>query len=1855
MKLFAASRILKGAISLLFAILLAIPAFADTQPVTIGAYLLNSNGENIPSSRVAAISYTGENARSKAIRKEINTADNMGAQILHWGMFRGKSFIYFKIPALKGSEVTITVPGYAGLTLSAKSIGEDPETAPEYRLEEVVSGILVYDEKPVSKMKRESLAFSRVRAERVSRIKALSAKAEIKRHYHIFDGIHVKIPKKDLSKLNSLQGARFYPARRLKLVLHDSVPQINADILHGIGLDGTGVKVAVTDTGIDYNHPALAGKIDPLDPAQCYAFINNGEESTDCFDQHGHGTHVFGTIASQDSYYKGVAPGAQMMAIRVFHNGIGYDPDLVRAIEYAVDNGADVINMSLVTVVDPDLCVTDPSIPCTCYDAVTSLASDNAVAAGVIMVGGAGNEYRVDGVEAPACSDKTIAVGAVDKLNNYADFSSGGEDLDVVAPGVGIFSTILGGGFSGPEWSGTSMAAPHVSGMAALLLQAEGGLSPEQMMNLLRSTALDLGDPGFDIFYGYGLVDAYAAYDAVTNPAPEYLDFSAFKDSSLVTETQFFDTGDVVYIEATATDLIWREIPGLAVEARVYFNSVLQETIPLVSQGGGAYRGSFDTAGRPAGVYDLTVEASNADGTLLKTSEFHLYGGSGVSAYYMNFKGVHYIIENQHLICVFNESQSEGTLKFLMQKEDLLFYNFLDSAQGTSRGGIHSTGPLNVVSFSTEAGEGLPEANIDYDVMSVLSTGYDPPLDSTPSSCGADCNSCSNHVLTGGCQYENCSPIDEYIQDIQVNGTVFAPGQTISVTVTYRCSDLFSSVDALSISYNDGSGWEVVKCYDFYATEPEGCVAYGGGMHSTTIDLQLSDNPGTHYIRASMSLGSTCPFTCSSSGDGDNDEIAITVAQEIVEALDAADLNIKVKDGGDYLVYTLNNLNENFPNFFYCDVIGTLGSSYADDRYHLQDGTDDVISTLMPNMWRDFASDYLAVYDETVPGDGVDDNVVSFVRFQETSNMVFNKAGALNELDREGARIKYQTAGHTPADEARFLLVFTKGSWQDIEDDMPDVALGTLPVSFHDFSAAGLKGDFNGDGYIDYNDLFAFVACWHAHSGDPNYNAIADFNDDGYIDYEDLFAFVAIWHTYPSSAPSQKMALAKLASAESAAATIAIAPSVKKVAADGEEFDIEVRVSGVTDLHNVNFDLALNANALEVLSITEGIFLSSAGETVFLADQSNPALINVSTALLGTEPGPSGDGVLTAFHIRLKDINELPSAVALQNLVLKDHNNQDILFQSRSGWVVSSVATISISPPQTIVSASGETFAVEVIVSDIADLHNVNFDLRFDAAALEVLSITEGAFLPAAGETVFLTDDSAPAFANVSTALLGADPGASSEGALATFHMRVKDTGALPCNLSLQNVVLRDHSNGNILFLGENGSVALTSGDNLPPALDPIGDKSVDENHVLAFTVTASDPDPGDTVTLSVSGLPAGASFTPASGAFGWTPAYDQAGEYPVTFTATDDGVPNLSDSETITITVNNVNRAPILDPVGDKSVDENQPLAFTVTASDPDAEDTVALSASVLPAGASFTPATGAFDWTPTYDQSGSYDVTFTATDDGVPVLTDSETITITVDNVNRAPVLDPIGDKSVLQDSALAFTITASDPDDDGITFSPTGLPAGASLGELTGQFSWTPTADQVGLHDVTFIATDDGTPNLSDEETITITVVGVSTQEIVPGYNLVCVPFEGAGLPDAESLALAIPNCTAVWRWDAVTQSWSGHPKGGPNNFPVTPGGAYLASAAASGTFESTGQWASPSFALKAGYDLISLPKSKDSITTAEGLLQDIPNCTAIWRWDAASQTWNGHPAGGPNNFAVEPGRAYLISVTADGAWP
>jgi PGF-pre-PGF domain-containing protein len=333
--------------------------------------------------------------------------------------------------------------------------------------------------------------------------------------------------------------------------------------------------------------------------------------------------------------------------------------------------------------------------------------------------------------------------------------------------------------------------------------------------------------------------------------------------------------------------------------------------------------------------------------------------------------------------------------------------------------------------------------------------------------------------------------------------------------------------------------------------------------------------------------------------------------------------------------------------------------------------------------------------------------------------------------------------------------------------------------------------------------------------------------------------------------------------------------------------------------------------------------------------------------------------------------------------------------------------------------------------------------------------------------------------------------GSDLDGDTLTYDKSV-DFGSLDDNIFTWTPGFDDSGIYDVSFTVSDGNLSYTEGTkiavgntNVPPVLDHIGEKTVDENNHLSFTINATDEDSGDTLTYSASGLPSGASFSDQTRQFSWIPTYNQSGTYNVFFEVSDG---TFSDSELVEIVVNNVNIAPVLAPIGNITVNENSEISLIVTATDHDKDSLVYSVSNPFQVG-SFNSITHEFRWTPDYEDSGIYDITFTVSDND---LSDSETIYIEVQNVNRAPELDSIGNKAVNEAGELSFTINATDFDHDSLIYSVSGIPDGASFDTSTHTFTWAPDYDDSGTYDVTFNVSDG---SLFDSETISISVGSVN----------------------------------------------------------------------------------------------------------------------------------------------------------------
>ncbi|HBC46158.1 MAG TPA: hypothetical protein DCZ43_03860, partial [candidate division Zixibacteria bacterium] len=291
-------------------------------------------------------------------------------------------------------------------------------------------------------------------------------------------------------------------------------------------------------------------------------------------------------------------------------------------------------------------------------------------------------------------------------------------------------------------------------------------------------------------------------------------------------------------------------------------------------------------------------------------------------------------------------------------------------------------------------------------------------------------------------------------------------------------------------------------------------------------------------------------------------------------------------------------------------------------------------------------------------------------------------------------------------------------------------------------------------------------------------------------------------------------------------------------------------------------------------------------------------------------------------------------------------------------------------------------------------------------------------------------------------------------------------------------------------------NITVTNVDRAPIFVD-LGPQSVSEGQTLTVNMSSSDPD-NDPITLTSGTLPAHATFTDLGGGAGrliFNPDLTQEGLYNLSFYATSNS-PALRDTLLLSVDVLHTNAAPVLAPIGPKTVNENQRLSFNIAASDLDGQIPI-LTALNLPPHAVFTDSLngrGHFVFDPDFFQSGLYTVLFIA---GDGALSDSEYVDITVVNVNRAPVLNPIGNRSVIEGNIISFRITSSDLDLQIPTLIAQNLPINASLVDSangSGLFRFAPGYTQSGNYDIRFIASDG---SLSDSELVRITVLEAGNQ--------------------------------------------------------------------------------------------------------------------------------------------------------------
>jgi subtilisin family serine protease len=379
------------------------------------------------------------------------------------------------------------------------------------------------------------------------------------------------------------------------------------EVWEDLGIDGEGVVMGLLDTGIDKNHPDLAGRV-----LKTKDFVSDYEDDS-ANDGHGHGTHCAGTIGGSNTSGRsiGVAPKVKFIVAKIFS-----------------DSGSTTLSQikdAMQWIVDPD---DDAATPAPIRGVSNSWGGgvndrfqaiiDTWNELGVAPIFAAGNSGpRAGSVGAPGAYPNVIAIGATDSNDGIARFSSRGPvsyqgetytKPDVSAPGVAVYSAKNGGGYQ--KMSGTSMATPHTAGVVALMLQADPDISVERIQQILEDTAVDLGDEGMDNAFGWGRIDAYEAVNMVLSGGKAIVQVGSGDQRASIT----VNPGNKVF-RADSSGKVAISLPAgtyeLTISAFGYFSKVMEVTVVAKETV------SASATLEPAPSFNASIVVRNSEGTAL--------------------------------------------------------------------------------------------------------------------------------------------------------------------------------------------------------------------------------------------------------------------------------------------------------------------------------------------------------------------------------------------------------------------------------------------------------------------------------------------------------------------------------------------------------------------------------------------------------------------------------------------------------------------------------------------------------------------------------------------------------------------------------------------------------------------------------------------------------------------------------------------------------------------------------------------------------------------------------------------------------------------------------------------------------------------------------------------------------------------------------------------------------------------------------------------------------------------------------------------------------------------------------------
>jgi len=1410
-----------------------------------------------------------------------------------------------------------------------------------------------------------------------------------------------------------------------------ALPKINAPEAWDI-IDGCpDAVIAVIDTGVDYNHEDLSSNIWTNDDelpgnsidddgngyvdddkgwdfvsvpeSEVYPGEDPGPRDNNPMDFHGHGTHCSGiaaAVTNNDTGLAGVAPNCKIMAVRAGYkaaNGRGcfQDSDIEQAILYAIDNGAKVISMSF-----------GGSEAGAIQDELETAYEEK-----IVLVAAAGNSGS-SSMCYPAAMEEVLAVSATDSNDDYARWSNYGPWIDVAAPGVEILSALPDDQYE--SWSGTSMACPHVAGIAALLISQTPTLTNNKVYDTIRCSADDLGAPGRDDDFGYGRVNALTAC--------EIKEASVFID---LPSSGSYIKGDVTILGSAYVESGFQEYRLYCAPKEDINNIIPINSSTLPVQNGEL--GVWYTAQYPEGTYILTLEVIYEEGAKTVYSKKELTVDN---------------INEPPVFVNLNDIQIVG--------EDVKYAFKIEA--------IDPDNPDAPEGQLTYSASNLPPNALFY-------TG-DHPLFSWPNArkgtykttftVSDNENTVSKDVIFSTIHFE-------IIQMIEGDGTIWKPvmyGDKIAWTSHFNREDEDWTNDYDEVYMFDLSTSQKIQISDRYGVKGEPAI------YENRIIWDEPRYPLEEPIYCDIFEHIYDPIN--------PQEIQITASDSQKSSVAIYDDKVVWRDYRDGLcgIYMHDGVEERQIAPTYCGRnVAIYGNNIVWQDYEQGIWGDEIYlckyDTVAPEVVK--IADYnvlvngLSIYEDKIVWSDErtmvgHDNIWGIYLYdilKAKEEFLITGCGANNPVIYEDKIVWKEIPTHSSQQSPITIYVY------DLATSMK------IPiVGLYDYEAPS-----NMEPYPTiYEDLIAYVVRTpgigdHIFVGRLNFRNIDQPPVLEPIGDKDTNETQLLEFTVAANVPAFLFAEnlpdgAQFTDNADGTALFYWLPQcdqagvyeVTFTATDGDISDSETITMTVNEVPPPPAPHSLTATAISQDSIT------------IEWQHDSPADIHRFQAYWATDPNgywsimntPIPDDTTYTYsctHIRLTPDTTYYYKVRAFAIGSNFSEYTDVVFATTfppplppeldpiGDKEINEAQTLSFTITATDQNGDSLNFPDPVLPDGATFVDNGDNTADFawtpgyaQAGNYSVtFTVSDGVLSDSESITITVKDTPPPPHSLTATTIshtkifvewqhdnpndiagfkifrsLTPDGNWIIIGQVSADFMAVT-AGSLQPDTTYYFKVQAYKSGGSYSEFSNIAS-ATTLLPPLPPELDPIGHKVIDEGQALSFTITATDPN-GDSLNFPTPELPEGATFVDNgdnTASFSWTPQFDQAGFYEVTFVVSDGA---LEDSETITIAVRDVNRPPILDSIGDKTTEIGRLLEFKITATDPDG-DTLYFGVDCdtlghMPDGATFIEQT--FSWTPNIDQAGEYEFTFWVLDrepfSQEPYLKDWEKITITVNDTNYPP----------------------------------------------------------------------------------------------------------------------------------------------------------------------------------------------------------------------------------------------------------